>query len=107
MADAGIVRNAAKIDAFIGNARAWMEVDDFAELVWSFVEARPVTNHWRSQSDVPAQTEMSVAMSRELRRIGFRFIGPTVCYAYMQSAGLVNDHVVDCFRHAQLEEIAR
>jgi DNA-3-methyladenine glycosylase I len=107
MADAGIVRNASKIQAFIGNARAWLAVEDFAALVWSFVEGRVVANRWRSQAEVPAETEASAAMSRELRRIGFRLIGPTVCYAFMQSAGLVNDHVVDCFRHAQLEPIAR
>ncbi len=107
MADARIVRNAAKIDAFIGNARAWLAVDDFAGLVWSFVDDRVVANRWRSQDEVPAETDSSAAMSRELRRIGFRFIGPMVCYAFMQSAGLVNDHVVDCFRHAQLDPVAR
>jgi DNA-3-methyladenine glycosylase I len=107
MADARIVRNAAKIDAFIGNARAWLLVEGFAPLVWSFVGGQVLTNHWRAQAEVPAETELSAEMSRELRGIGFRFIGPTVCYAYMQSAGLVNDHVVDCFRHAQLETVAR
>lgn len=107
MADARVVRNAAKIEAFIGNARAWLAVDDFAALVWSFVDGEVVVNRWRREEDVPAETDASAAMARELRRIGFRFIGPTVCYAYMQSAGLVNDHVVDCFRHAQLESIAR
>jgi DNA-3-methyladenine glycosylase I len=106
MADAGIVRNAAKIEAFIGNARAWLEVDDFAELVWSFVDGRVVANRWRTQDEVPATTDESVAMSRELRRLGFRFIGPTACYAFMQSAGLVNDHVVGCFRHEQLDPVA-
>ena len=107
MADAGIVRNASKIDAFIGNARAWLEVDDFAALTWSFVEGKVVTNRWRTQDEVPAATEVSAAMARELRRLGFRFVGPTACYAFMQSAGLVNDHVVECFRHAQLASIAR
>jgi DNA-3-methyladenine glycosylase I len=107
MADAGIVRNAAKIDAFIGNARAWLEVDDFAELIWSFVDHRVVANRWRTLDEVPATTEASASMSTELRRLGFRFIGPTVCYAFMQSAGLVNDHVVGCFRHAELDPVAR
>jgi len=107
MADAGIVRNAAKIEAFIGNARAWLEVDDFAGLIWSFVDGRVVPNRWRTQDEVPATTDESAAMSLELRRIGFRFIGPTVCYAFMQSAGLVNDHVVGCFRHEQLDPVAR
>ena len=100
MADAGIVRNRAKIDAFIGNARAFLEVDDFSGLVWSFVGGTPVVNRWRTLAEVPASTDASEAMSRELRRLGFRFVGPTICYAFMQSAGLVDDHLVSCFRHA-------
>jgi DNA-3-methyladenine glycosylase I len=107
MADPRIVRNGAKIEAFIGNARAWLAVDDFAALVWSFVGGEVVQSRWRTLDEVPTQTDASAVMSRELRRIGFRFIGPTVCYAFMQSAGLVNDHVVDCFRHAQLDPVAR
>ncbi len=99
LADACIVRNRAKVDAFIGNARAYLAVEDFAELVWSFVVGRPVRNRWRSLDEVPAETETSQAMSRELRRRGFRFVGPTICYAFMQSAGLVDDHLVSCFRH--------
>jgi len=102
-ADAGIVRNRAKIDAFIGNARAYLEIDDFAALVWSFVDGTTIQNRWRRLEDVPAATPASDAMSRELRRRGFRFVGPTICYAFMQSAGLVNDHVVACFRHADLQ----
>ncbi len=99
LADARIVRNRAKIDAFIGNARAYLEAGDFANLVWSFVDGSPVVNAWRSMDEIPAQTPASLAMSRELRRRGFRFVGPTICYAFMQSAGLVDDHVVSCFRH--------
>lgn len=106
LADAGIVRNRAKIDAFIGNAAAYLETDDFAALVWSFVEGRPLTNRWRHMSEMPAETDGSRAMSRELRRRGFRFVGPTICYAFMQSAGLVNDHLVDCFRHAEVAALA-
>ena len=100
MADAGIVRNRAKIEAFIGNARAFLEVDDFSGLVWSFVDGAPMVNQWRTIQDVPATTPASEAMSRELRRLGFRFVGPTICYAFMQSAGLVDDHLVSCFRHS-------
>jgi DNA-3-methyladenine glycosylase I len=100
MADAGIVRNRAKIEAFIGNARAFLEVDDFSGLVWSFVDGAPMVNQWRTIQDVPASTPASEAMSRELRRLGFRFVGPTICYAFMQSAGLVDDHLVSCFRHS-------
>ena len=99
LADAGIVRNRAKVDAFIGNARAYLAGGDFADLVWSFVDGRPVRNRWRRLDEIPAETEASRAMSRELRRAGFRFVGPTICYAFMQSAGLVDDHLVDCFRH--------
>lgn len=102
MADAGIVRNRAKIDAFIGNARAFLSTPDFTGLVWSIVGDRPVRNAWRAMSEIPAETDASRALSRELRGLGFRFVGPTICYAFMQSAGLVNDHVVDCFRHAEL-----
>ena len=99
LADAGIVRNRAKVDAFIGNARAYLAADDFARLVWSFVDGRSVRNRWHRLEEIPAETEASRAMSRELRRAGFRFVGPTICYAFMQSAGLVDDHLVDCFRH--------
>jgi DNA-3-methyladenine glycosylase I len=102
LADAGIVRNRAKIEAFIGNARAYLETDDFAALAWSFVGGRPIQNRWHEMDQVPPETDASRAMSRELRRRGFRFIGPTICYAFMQSAGLVNDHLVTCFRHAEL-----
>lgn len=105
MADARIIRNRAKIDAFIGNARAFTQTADFATLLWSFVGGEPVQNRWISQEAVPSVTDESVAMSRELKRLGFRFVGPTICYALMQSAGLVNDHVVDCFRHAELRPL--
>jgi DNA-3-methyladenine glycosylase I len=99
LADAGIVRNRAKIDAFIGNARAYLELDDFSGLLWSFVDGEPVTNRWHTLDEVPAETDVSRAMSRALRSKGFRFVGPTICYALMQSAGLVDDHLVSCFRH--------
>jgi DNA-3-methyladenine glycosylase I len=99
LADAGIVRNRAKIDAFIGNARAYLDLDDFSGLLWSVVDGEPVINRWRTLDEVPAETDTSRAMSRELRSRGFRFVGPTICYALMQSAGLVDDHLVSCFRH--------
>jgi DNA-3-methyladenine glycosylase I len=104
MADAGIVRNRAKIAAFIGNARAWLELDDPARLLWSFVDGAPIQNRWRTMSEVPATTSASEEMSKALRRIGFRFVGPTICYAFMQSAGMVNDHLLVCFRHAEVVE---
>jgi DNA-3-methyladenine glycosylase I len=102
MADAGIVRNRAKIAAFIGNARAWLELDDPARLLWSFVDGAPIQSDWRTMGDVPATTTASEAMSKALRKLGFRFVGPTICYAFMQSAGLVNDHLVECFRYAEV-----
>lgn len=101
MADARIVRNRAKIDAFIGNARAFLETDDFAGLVWSFTDGAQIRNAWQRLDEVPPRTPTSEAMSRELRRRGFRFIGPTIAYAFMQSAGLVDDHVTSCFLHGR------
>ena len=107
MADARIIRNRAKVNAFIANARAFMRIDDFAPFVWSFVNGEPMQNSWTSIEAVPAVTDESVAMSRELKRLGFGFVGPTICYAFMQSAGLVNDHVVGCFRRAELRPVDR
>lgn len=102
MADAGIVRNRAKIDAVIGNARAWLELPDPTAFVWSFVGRAPIVNHWTEPADVPAMSPESRALSDALRTRRFRFAGPTIVYAFMQSAGLVNDHLVACFRHAEL-----
>lgn len=102
MADAGIVRNRSKISAFIGNARAWIGLPDPASLIWSFVDGAAIQNRWAAQAEVPATTDRSRAMSHDLRARGFRFIGPTIAYALMQSAGLVNDHLVGCFRHTEL-----
>jgi len=102
MADAGIVRNRAKIDAFISNARALDAVDDFDRFLWSFVDGTTVQNRWREEGEIPALTDASSRMSKELRKRGFRFVGPTICYAFMQSAGLVNDHLVRCFRYVAL-----
>ncbi len=101
LADPGIVRNRAKVRATVDNARAWLELDDPVGLIWSFVDGRPRQNAWRSMGEVPAETDESRSMSRELKRRGFRFVGPTICYAYMQACGLVNDHLVGCFRHAE------
>jgi len=102
LTDTRIVRNRAKIAAFIGNARAWLELDDPAHLLWSFVDGAPVQNQWSAMERVPAATDTSREMSAALRGHGFRFVGPTICYAFMQSAGLVNDHLVDCFRHTEV-----
>ncbi len=107
MADARIVRNTAKVNAFIANARAFLAIDDFSQLIWSFVGGRTLVNRWEVLEDVPGVTDASMAMSRSLRAHGFSFVGPTICYAFMQSAGLVNDHVVDCFRHGPISSAAR
>jgi DNA-3-methyladenine glycosylase I len=111
LADPGIVRNRAKVDAAIGNARAWLrladEVGSPAAHLWSFVDGVPLQNAWRDASEIPAETDASRAMSRDLRKRGFRFMGPTIAYAFMQSAGMVNDHVVGCFRHAEVAAMAR
>jgi DNA-3-methyladenine glycosylase I len=102
LADASIVRNRAKIDAFIGNARAYLGIGDFGALVWSFVDGTTIANRWTTLGEVPSQTETSARMSRKLRSLGLRFVGPTICYAFMQSAGLVNDHLIGCFRHSEM-----
>jgi DNA-3-methyladenine glycosylase I len=111
LADPGIVRNRAKVDAAIGNARAWLrladEVGSPVAHLWSFVDGVPLQNAWQAPSEIPAETDASRAMSRDLRGRGFRFIGPTIAYAFMQSAGMVNDHVVGCFRHAEVAALAR
>ena len=109
LADPGIVRNGAKIRAVIGNARAYLAMTDapraFDRYLWSFVGGKAIVNRWTSLSGVPAETDESRALSRDLKKRGFSFVGPTIVYAFMQSAGLVNDHVVSCFRHAELSGI--
>ena len=105
-ADARIIRNRAKIQATVGNARAALrviaELGSLDALVWSFVDGRPLRNAFRSMDELPAATEVSRVMSRDLKRRGFKFVGPTICYAFMQAAGLVNDHLVDCFRYHEV-----
>jgi DNA-3-methyladenine glycosylase I len=106
LADQGIVRNRQKIEAAIGNARALLAVQDrhgsFDSWIWQFVEGATRHNRWRSMKQVPAKTAQSDAMSKALVKIGFKFVGSTICYAYMQAAGMVNDHELACFRHEQL-----
>jgi DNA-3-methyladenine glycosylase I len=106
LSDSGIVRNRAKVGAAIGNARAWLELDDPVELLWSFTGGVTIQNRWTSMSEMPATTPGSEAMSKELKRLGFRFVGPTICYAFMQATGRVNDHVLSCFRHDECAALA-
>lgn len=104
LADPGIVRNRLKVQATIANARACLALRDAGggldAYLWDFVDGAPITNRWRSLEEVPASTALSDRVSKDLKKQGFKFVGPTIVYAYLQSAGLVNDHVVDCFRHA-------
>ncbi len=106
LSDPGIVRNRLKIESAIANARATLAVreenESLSDYLWSFVGGEPKPNAWRALSEIPAETEESRSMSKDLKRRGFRFVGPTVCYAFMQAAGLVNDHVVGCFRYREV-----
>jgi len=108
IANTGIIRNRRKVESAVNNALAFLRVQDefssFDEYVWGFVGHRPVTNAHADWSQVPPETEASRAMSRDLKRRGFSFVGPTICYAYMQSAGMVNDHLTGCFRWNQIRE---
>jgi len=104
--DPGIVRNRLKVEGAVKNARAWLDLKESegscSEFLWQFVDGEPVMNKWRNLQHVPAQTAQSEAMSRALKKRGFTFVGPTICYAFMQAVGMVNDHTTDCFRHVEL-----
>jgi DNA-3-methyladenine glycosylase I len=106
LADSAIIRNRRKIESVIGNARAFLNVREefrsFDHYVWRFVNGRPIRNAWERLTDIPVSTTESKAMSKDLQRRGFSFVGPTICYAFMQAAGLVNDHLVDCFRYEEI-----
>jgi DNA-3-methyladenine glycosylase I len=102
-----IIRNRLKINAAITNARAFLQVQkefgSFDRYIWQFIHGKPVQNSWRKMTDIPSITPGSDAMSKDLQKRGFKFIGPTICYAFMQAVGMVNDHVVDCFRYRELK----
>lgn len=106
LSDAGIVRNRLKINAAIVNAQCFLdaqeEFESFDQFIWGFVDGSPTINRWKTMRDVPAKTATSDRMSKELKRRGFKFVGSTICYAFMQAVGMVNDHTADCFRHAKL-----
>jgi DNA-3-methyladenine glycosylase I len=106
LADPGIVRNRLKIAATIVNARAFLavrkEFRSFDAYIWTFIGGKPVRNAWRTLSEVPARTEISDAMSKDLLKRGFKFVGSTICYAFMQATGMVNDHLVDCYRYREI-----
>jgi DNA-3-methyladenine glycosylase I len=111
LADAGIVRNRLKIEATVQNAKAFLAVQDdigtFDEYIWGFVGHEPRQNAWGSIKEVPAKTPESDSMSKDLKRRGFTFVGSTICYAFMQAVGMVNDHLVECFRHGELRKVGK
>lgn len=110
MADAGIIRNRLKIEATVANAKAYLalaEREGLASFVWGFVDGRPIINAYESSSEIPAQTELSTKISKALKAEGFRFVGPTTVYAFMQSIGMVNDHLVGCHRHKPCAKLQR
>lgn len=109
MRDTGIVRNRAKITGTVESARAWLSIQErgsFSAFLWDFVDGRPVVNQFRNRAEVPAETETSRMMSKALKKVGFKFCGPTITYAFMQAVGMVNDHMVDCCCHAKCAALA-
>jgi DNA-3-methyladenine glycosylase I len=111
MADAGIVRSGGKIDAAISGARIYLGMqdrgEDFADFLWAFTDGKPIQNQWSGTGQVPAQTPVAVEMAKALKAKGFKYCGPVIVYAFMQAVGMVNDHVVDCFRHAEVRKLVR
>lgn len=107
LADSGIVRNRLKVESAVANACAFLNVQEefgsFSEYIWGFVAGEPIQNEWRTLAEIPTKTAEAEALSRDLKKRGFRFVGPTICYAHMQATGMVNDHVVDCFRWSELK----
>jgi DNA-3-methyladenine glycosylase I len=111
MADAGIVRNRAKIEGAVLSARAWLDVMEkgpgFSKLLWDFVDGKPKVNRYRAMGQVPAETATSRALSKELGARGFKFCGPTIVYAFMQAVGMVNDHLITCYRHQAVQKVGK
>jgi DNA-3-methyladenine glycosylase I len=111
MNDAGIVRNRLKIESTIVNARRVLEIrkefGGFAEYIWHFVGGKPIQNRWRALREIPAQTDVSLRLSKDMRERGFKFVGPTTLYAFMQATGMVNDHETQCFRYGEVKQLAR
>lgn len=109
MEDAGIIRNGAKIRAAVSNAQAFIRIQkefgSFSKYIWDFVDGKPIQNSLKSLKDIPAKTELAEAISKDLKKRGFKFVGPTVVYAHMQATGMVNDHTVDCFRHKEVQTL--
>ena len=111
LSDSGIVRNRLKIQSAIQNAQATLKIiktyGSFDAFLWRYVDGMPIQNQWKTVAEIPAKTEQSEAMSKDLKRHGFKFVGPTICYAFMQAVGMVNDHIVDCFRYREIKRLQR
>ncbi|MCU7829316.1 MAG: DNA-3-methyladenine glycosylase I [Candidatus Thiodiazotropha sp. (ex Myrtea sp. 'scaly one' KF741663)] len=107
--DPGIVRNRLKVESTVTNAEAFLLIQEkhgsFSDYLWDYVDGEPITNHWRTINQVPASTPLSDQLSKDLKKAGFRFVGTTICYAYMQAVGMVNDHTTDCFRHSEVKQL--
>ncbi len=110
LANPAIIRNRLKVRSAISNAREFLKIQDefgsFDRYIWQFVNGQPIQNAWQRRSDIPANTPVSDTMSKDLRKRGFKFVGSTICYAFMQAAGMVNDHTTDCFRYSAVRELA-
>jgi DNA-3-methyladenine glycosylase I len=110
MLDSGIIRNRAKINAAVNNARQFLKIihefGTFDTYIWSFVRGKPIINHWDNQSNIPATSPESIALSTDLKQRGFQFVGPTIIYAHMQAVGMVNDHVTSCFRYQEINKMS-
>jgi DNA-3-methyladenine glycosylase I len=108
--DAGIIRHRGKIEATIGNARVWQKIEQregFDSFLWNYVDGSPLQNQWETQADVPAFTDLSTQIAKDLKKEGFRFCGPTIVYAFMEAVGMVNDHLVTCHRHDEVAKLIR
>jgi DNA-3-methyladenine glycosylase I len=109
LGDSGIIRNKLKVHAAVANARAFLKVVDefgsFDDYIWRFVDGNPIVNSHKTMADIPVKTSVAEIMSKELKKRGFRFVGPTICYAFMQAAGLVNDHIISCFRYNEVQAL--
>ncbi len=110
MQNSGIIRNRAKILGTITGAQLFLDIEEkeaggFSNLLWGYLDGKPLQNSWRSMAEVPAETELSRAISKDLKKRGFKFVGPTIVYAFMQAVGMVNDHIVDCPRHAEVKKL--
>ena len=110
LSNSGIVRNRLKIASAVTNAQAFLEVRErhgsFSDFIWSYVDGRPIQNSWHALSDIPGSTPLAAAISKDLKKLGFRFVGPTIVYAFMQATGMVNDHIVGCYRYPEIVALA-